>query len=166
MSKHISESVTVLREADVRAVETFLDQLWAERGLSENTISAYRHDLSGLAKWLQQQAAPYLTDARREHLLTFLGQRAQGGAHPRSTARLLSSIRRFYQHLVREGRLQGDPSLRIDAPKLGRSLPKALTEAEVEALLEAPDTKQMLGLRDRTMLELLYAGGLRVTELV
>ncbi len=158
--------VLPLREVDVQAVEAFLDQLWVERGLSENTISAYRHDLSGLAKWLQLRAAPHLVDARREHLLTFLGERAQGGAQPRSTARLLSSIRRFYQHLVREGRLQGDPSLRIDAPKLGRSLPKALTESEVEGLLEAPDTQHVLGMRDRTMLELLYASGLRVTELV
>ncbi len=155
-----------LREVDVQVVEAFLDQLWVERGLSENTISAYRHDLSGLAKWLQLHSAPHLTDARREHLLTFLGERAQGGASPRSTARLLSSIRRFYQHLVREGRLPSDPSLRIDAPKLGRSLPKALTEPEVVALLEAPDTKRVLGMRDRTMLELLYASGLRVTELV
>ena len=164
-SKPASEGLA-LRAVDVQAVDAFLDQLWVERGLSENTISAYRQDLSGLAKWLQLHAAPHLPDARREHLLTFLGERAQGGAHPRSTARLLSSIRRFYQHLVREGRLQVDPSLRIDAPKLGRSLPKALTEGEVEALLEAPDTKQVLGMRDRTMLELLYAGGLRVTELV
>ena len=164
-SKPNSE-VIPLREVDAQVVEAFLDQLWVERGLSDNTISAYRHDLCGLAKWLQLHAAPNLADAGREHLLTFLGERAQGGAHPRSTARLLSSIRRFYQHLVREGRLQGDPSLRIDAPKLGRSLPKALTELEVEALLEAPDTKQVLGMRDRTMLELLYASGLRVTELV
>ena len=162
----LASEISALREVDVQVIDAFLDQLWLERGLSENTISAYRHDLAGLAKWLQLHAVPHLADARREHLLTFLGERAQGGAHPRSTARLLSSIRRFYQHLVREGRLQGDPSLRIDAPKLGRSLPKALTEAEVEALLQAPDTQQVLGMRDRTMLELLYAGGLRVTELV
>lgn len=166
MSHTAAKPASGLREADVLVVEAFLDQLWMERGLSENTISAYRHDLSGLAKWLQLHSFSCLEGVQREHLLRFLGERAQGGAHPRSTARLLSSIRRFYQHLVRDGRLQSDPSLRIDAPKLGRSLPKALTESEVEALLEAPDTKQVLGMRDRTMLELLYASGLRVTELV
>lgn len=155
-----------IREGDARVIDAFLDQLWVERGLSDNTISAYRNDLSGLARWLARSNAPLLAEAGREHLLSYLSDRTQGGAQPRSSARLLSSIRRFYQHLVREGRLSDDPSLRIDAPKLGRSLPKSLTEMEVEALLEAPDTNDMLGLRDRTMLELLYASGLRVTELV
>jgi integrase/recombinase XerD len=155
-----------LREADQQIIEAFLDQLWVERGLSENTMMAYRNDLAGLARWCVGRAITSIVAVRREHLLTYLGERAQGGARPRSTARLLSSIRRFYQFLVREGRLTEDPSLRIDAPKLGRSLPKALTEPEVEALLEAPNTDDVLGLRDRTMLELLYASGLRVSELV
>lgn len=155
-----------LREAESLAIETFLDHLWTERGLSENTIAAYRADLVGLAKWLARQQVHHLDRAEREHLLGYLADRARGGARPRSTARLLSSIRRFYQYLVREGRIQDDPSQRIEAPKLGRSLPKALTESEVEALLDSPDTEDVLGLRDRTMLELLYASGLRVSELV
>jgi len=116
-------AVFPLRDADARVIDAFLDQLWVERGLSDNTISAYRNDLSGLARWLTRRGAPLLAEAGREHLLSYLSERAQGGAQPRSSARLLSSIRRFYQHLVREGRLSDDPSLRIDAPKLGRSLP-------------------------------------------
>ncbi len=157
---------TPLREAESLAIEAFLDHLWTERGLSENTISAYRADLVGLAKWLATQNVLHLDRANRGHLLAYLAERTRGGARPRSSARLLSSIRRFYQYLVREGRLKEDPSQRIEAPKLGRALPKALTEEEVEALLDAPKTSEVLGLRDRTMLELLYASGLRVSELV
>lgn len=165
-NSEVKEATIPVLDVDAQVIDAFLDQLWVERGLSDNTISAYRNDLSGLSRWLSRQGAPVLADAGREHLLSYLSERTQGGAQPRSSARLLSSIRRFYQHLVREGRLPEDPSLRIDAPKLGRSLPKSLTELEVEALLEAPDTNTLLGLRDRTMLELLYASGLRVSELV
>ncbi len=146
-------------------VERFLDALWLERGLSENTLSAYRSDLLGLASWLQQQQLDLL-DADRAALLGYLQRRVEEGAKPRSSARLLSSIRRFYRYLVRERLISEDPSSRIDAPKLGRSLPKSLTEGEVEALLAAPDTSNLLGMRDRAMLEVLYASGLRVSELV
>jgi integrase/recombinase XerD len=163
---HDTKNAPPLREAELLAIEAFLDHLWTERGLSENTIAAYRADLVGLAKWLARQKVIHLDRADRAHLLAYLADRAKGGAQPRSSARLLSSIRRFYQYLVREGRIKDDPSQRIEAPKLGRALPKALTEAEVEALLDAPDTSDVLGLRDRTMLELLYASGLRVSELV
>jgi integrase/recombinase XerD len=105
-------------------------------------------------------------DAQREHLLAFLAWRVQQGARPRSTARQLSSIRRFYRHMLREGKLAEDPTTRIDMPKLGRPLPKSLSEGEVESLLRAPDVAEPLGIRDRAMLELLYATGLRVSELV
>jgi len=139
--------------------------MWMERGLSENTLAAYRHDLGGLAAWLQSRDRS-LTGARREDLLDYLSARVVDGAKPRTTARLLSSMRRFYRHHVREGRLQDDPSARIDTPRIGRPLPDSLSENEVEVLLSAPDVDDVLGLRDRAMLELLYACGLRVSELV
>lgn len=154
-----------MSENDISLVERFLDTLWLEHGLSENTLSAYRSDLQGLAKWLAQQQIE-LISAGRADLLGYLQLRVERGAKPRSSARLLSSIRRFYRYLVRERLLSEDPSARIDAPKLGRSLPKSLTENEVEALLDAPHTGESLGLRDRAMLEVLYASGLRVSELI
>jgi len=139
--------------------------MWMERGLSRNTLSAYRNDLSGLASWLLKQGKTLKT-ARRQDLLAYLSDRVNGGAKPRTTARLLSSMRRFYRYLIREEQLYEDPSARIDAPRIGRPLPDTLSESEVEALLDAPDEHDTLGLRDRAMLELLYACGLRVSELV
>ncbi len=147
-------------------LQRFLDALWMERGLSDHTLSAYRRDLQGVAQWLHAQHRLSLEQATRPQLLEYLQTRVAAGAKPRTTARLLSSVRRFYRYLVREQLLSQDPSARIDSPKLGRGLPKALTEAEVEALLRAPVTADVLGLRDRAMLELLYACGLRVSELV
>ena len=160
----VTEDAGLHRE-DEALLERFLDALWMEHGLSEHTLAAYRADLKGAAIYLRERAGTLLT-AQRSDLLGYLTQRVRSGARPRTTARLLSSLRRFYQYQVRESCLQSDPSARIDAPKVGRPLPKALTEAEVEALLEAPDEDRHLGLRDRTMLELLYASGLRVSELV
>ncbi len=147
-------------------IEQFIDALWMERGLSENTLNAYRTDLANLAQWLEQHDSVGLLEVRRDQLLAFLAHRVQLGNSPRSSARLLSSIRRFYQYQVREKRLVEDPSARIEAPKIGRSLPKALTEIEVEALLDAPNIEESNELRDRAMLELMYASGLRVSELV
>ncbi len=146
-------------------IERFLDTLWMERGLSENTLAAYRNDLNGFARWLTARNR-VLSAARRQDLLDYLAERVAAGARPRTTARLLSSLRRFYRYLVREGRLKDDPSARIDTPRIGRPLPDSLSETEVELLLDAPDTGEPLGLRDRAMLELLYACGLRVSELV
>jgi len=154
-----------LPEAELQRIEAFIDGLWMERGLSAHTLSAYRADLVGLARWLAERGSSLLA-ARRDLLLGYLAARVQGGAKPRSTARLLSTLRRFYRYQVREGRLQEDPSARLESPKLGRPLPGALSEAEVEALLAAPTVEDPLGLRDRAMLELLYATGLRVSELV
>jgi integrase/recombinase XerD len=151
------------READEALIDAFLDTLWMERGLSANTLSAYRSDLQGFATWLAVRGL-YLPDAGREHLLEYLGSRV--GARPRSTARRLSTLRRFYRHLARLHLLEEDPTRLIDGPRLGRPLPEALTEAEVEALLAAPDAQAPRGLRDRAMLELIYATGLRVSELV
>ncbi len=146
-------------------LERFLDALWMERGLSENTLAAYRTDLNGFALWLTGRQRS-LCAARRQDLLDYLAERVAAGVKPRTTARLLSSLRRFYRYLIREGRLTDDPSARIDTPRIGRPLPDSLSETEVEALLAAPDTGEPLGLRDRAMLELLYACGLRVSELV
>ncbi len=154
-----------LAEQDITLIERFSDALWLERGLSENTLSAYRSDLQSLAGWLRGNESD-LEHAARHELLAYLQQRVEGGAKPRSSARLLSSIRRFYRYLLRESVIAEDPSARIDAPKLGRPLPKTLTEQEVEQLLAAPDTTTPMGLRDRAMLEVLYASGLRVSELV
>jgi integrase/recombinase XerD len=152
--------------AALQEIERFTDALWMEHGLSEHTLAAYRNDLAGLAAWLQQQGVNGLPQARREDLLAYLAERVVSGARPRTTARLLSSLRRYYRYLVREGRLQADPSVRIDTPRIGRPLPESLSEREVEDLLTAPDPQDSLGLRDRAMLELLYACGLRVSELV
>lgn len=154
-----------LSEDDAALLERFLDLLWLERGLTPNTLAAYRSDLELFAYWLNGQGSALLS-AQREALLNYLQERSIGGARPRSTARLLSSLRRFYRYLVRERLREDDPSARIDSPKLGRPLPKSLTEDEVEALLNAPDITTPLGLRDRAMLETLYATGLRVSELV
>jgi integrase/recombinase XerD len=152
--------------ADVlQEIERFVDALWMERGLSENTLAAYRNDLSGLAVWLTAKDRGLL-DAGRGDLLAYLSERVGEGARPRTTARLLSSMRRFYRYLVREGRLKTDPSVRIDTPRIGRPLPDTLSEHEVEVLLDSPDDSDAIGLRDRAMLELLYACGLRVSELV
>ena len=155
-----------LSTSDAADIEAYLDAQWMERGLSENTLSAYRTDLQNLARWLGSHYSESLLQASRNRLLEYLSQRVQEGARPRTTARLLSSTKRFYQYWVREKRIDVDPSDRIDAPKLARGLPKALTESEVEDLLQAPLVSDPVGLRDRTMLELLYATGLRVSELV
>lgn len=148
-----------------KSIDHFLDAIWMERGLSANTISAYRADLMALARWLNERDIE-ISDGSRENLLEYIASRVEHGARPRSTARQLSSFRRFFRYLVRENILDVDPTAHIDMPKIGRSLPATLTEEEVEALLAAPDLDDPLGLRDRTMLEVLYATGLRVSELI
>jgi len=150
---------------DQGLIELFLDSMWVERGVSDHTLKAYGSDLQGVAAELNKQGKGLLS-AARDNLLDYLALRVQQGVSPRTTARLLSSLRRFYQYLLREGRVELDPTAQIDAPKLGRPLPKSLTEEDVEALLAAPEISEALGLRDRAMLELLYASGLRVSELV
>jgi len=147
------------------AIDRFLDAVWMERGLSPNTLSAYRADLTALDRWLQAHGTGIIA-AKRADLLAFIAFRVEAGARPRSTARQLSSFRRFYRYFVRDGAVKEDPTLQIAMPKIGRSLPKSLSEEEVDALLAAPETSDPLGHRDRTMLEVLYATGLRVSELV
>ena len=146
-------------------IKRFLDAVWMERGLSQNTLAAYRADLTALTRWLAERDIA-VTDTTRPELLGFIGSRVEAGARPRSTARQLSSFRRFFRFLLREGVVKDDPTAQIAMPKIGRSLPKSLTEEEVIALLGAPAVSDPLGHRDRTMLEVLYATGLRVSELV
>ena len=152
-------------EAVVPMIVRFLDAVWMERGLSPNTLAAYRADLTALSRWLRQRGTA-LERTTRNDLLAFIAWRVETGARPRSTARQLSSFRRFFRYLVREGQVKEDPTAQIAMPKIGRSLPKSLTEEEVEALLAAPAVNDPLGNRDRCMLEVLYATGLRVSELV
>ncbi len=146
-------------------ISRFLDVLWMERGLSAHTLAAYRADLLLLQRWLWVQKKT-LQDATRADVLAFMAERVAQGAKPRSTARQLSSLRRFYRQLHRDGTRQDDPSADIATPRIGRGLPKSLTEEEVERLLAAPSRDTPLGLRDRAMLEVLYATGVRVSELV
>ncbi len=144
-------------------IDTFLDTLWMERGLSKNTLDAYRADLNHFAIWLQGQDMQLLNvDAAT--ILSYLAHASSQSV--RTVARRLSSIRRLYEYLVREDRIRLNPASQVEAPRIGRSLPKSLTESEVESLLNAPDINDALGVRDRAMLELLYATGLRVSELV
>jgi integrase/recombinase XerD len=147
------------------AVSRFLDAVWMERGLSTNTLAAYRADLTALSRWLHERQTPMIRTTRAD-LQDFIAYRVTAGARPRSTARQLSSFRRFFRYLMREGVIRDDPTAQIAMPKIGRSLPKSLSEEEVESLLGAPVVSDPLGNRDRTMLEVLYATGLRVSELV
>ncbi len=159
------QKLAVCPTQDHVIIEAFLDALWMECGLSANTLSAYRADLMGIAVWLVERDLMLFT-VQHGDILDYLSLRAKAHARARSVARLVSCLRRFYQYQVREGRLQVDPTARIESPRLGRPLPKVLTEAQVDTLLSAPVTDEVLGLRDRAMLELLYASGLRASELV
>jgi integrase/recombinase XerD len=145
-----------------QSIDAYLDELWLERGLAQNSLVAYRRDLTQLAGMLSRP----LLEATAQDLLGAVAKRFAAGYRPRSAARWVSCVRGFYRHQVRKGRLAVDPSQGLALPKLGRQLPSALSEAEVDALLEAPDVTDPVGLRDRAMLELLYASGLRVSELV
>jgi integrase/recombinase XerD len=151
--------------ADSALIKGFLERIWAEQGLARQTLDSYGRDLDGLARWLHARGTPLLA-VRRQHLFEYLGERSAGQYAARSNARLLSSLRAFYSLQLRLGAISEDPTAFLDAPKLGRSLPKALSESEVEALIRAPDVDTPLGLRDRAMVELMYAAGLRVSELV
>ncbi|MBH3391100.1 site-specific tyrosine recombinase XerD, partial [Pseudomonas putida] len=146
-------------------IDQFLDALWLEKGLSDNTRVSYRSDLALFNGWLQEHSVS-LPDAGRDLILDHLAWRLDQGYKPRSTARFLSGLRGFFRYLLREKLVAVDPTLQVDMPQLGKPLPKSLSEADVEALLQAPDLGEAIGQRDRAMLEVLYACGLRVTELV
>jgi len=146
-----------------RHVEAFLDHLWMEFGLSDNTVRAYRADLRAVKNYLQENNVGLLepTDADLAEYIGFVSSKS-----PRTAARRLSTLRRFFRFLLREGIVEVDPSVRVSSLRSGRKLPRSLSEEDVEALLDAPNVETKIGLRDRTMLELLYATGLRVSELV
>lgn len=155
-------------ELDANLLDEFSDALWLEDGLSRNTLDSYRNDLRLFSEWLRKRGESdrILTDATHSDLLEFLASRVSDKVKASTTSRELSSLKRFYRFLLRQGKIAIDPSLNIETPKLMRSLPESLTEKEVELLLSAPDIQQSLGLRDRAMLEVLYASGLRVSELI
>jgi len=147
-------------------IDTFCDQVWLQDGLAASSLASYRRDLSAWADWLAQNAGKDLLAAERTDIEAFLAAQFRAKAKATSINRRLSSLRRFYRLHMQQGTAKADPTLRVQAPKLPRRLPKNLSEAQVEALLDAPDTETTLGLRDRAMLETLYACGLRVSELV
>lgn len=151
---------------DLYLIQRYLDAVWMEKGLSSNTLESYSRDLSQLAQWLASEARLALTTLSSAQLQAYLARRLQQGFSARSTARFLSCLRGFYAYLLREGLVDEDPTSRIKNPALGRALPDSLSEREVDALLAAPNLDDAIGLRDKTMLELLYACGLRVSELV
>jgi integrase/recombinase XerD len=146
-------------------IDQFLDALWLEKGLATNSRESYRSDLELFNGWLSARRID-LPGVSREALLDHLAWRVEQAYKPRSTARFLSGARGFYRYLLREKLIAQDPTLQVEMPQLGRPLPKSLSEADVEALLKAPDLGEPLGQRDRAMLEVLYACGLRVTELI
>ena len=154
-----------MQQQDHALIEQFLDALWLERNLAENTLASYRLDLQALVAWLNQQNIS-LVKAQALDLQAFLAERVEGGYKATSSARLLSAMRRLFQYLYRENMRTDDPTALLASPKLPQRLPKDLSEAQVDALLQAPCVDQPLELRDKAMLEVLYATGLRVSELV
>jgi integrase/recombinase XerD len=157
---------TVVDPGDLEVIERFADTAWMERGLSRNTLASYQSDLRHFAAALRARAGVGLLQARREQVLAYLAGLVDLGVMPRTSARRRSTLRQFYQWALRDRWVAEDPTAQIDAPRLGRPLPASLSEVEVEALLAAPDVTVAEGLRDRAMLEVLYATGLRVSELV
>ena len=151
--------------ASLASIDAFIDALWLEDGLAKLTLSAYRRDLTLLADWLAQHGGPSLEQAGEPELLAYMAAR-HAGSKATSANRRLSVFKRYYQWALRERRVTRDPTLRLAMARQPLRVPKTLSEAQVEALLAAPDVNTPLGLRDRTMLELLYACGLRVSELV
>lgn len=152
---------------EVISIEHFLDSLWLERGLSKNTLDSYRHDLTLVEAYLSQHKVT-LYEATEYHLNDYFESRLAGEIDYKntSTARLMSAMRRFYQYLCREKRREDDPSAKLESPKVVKPLPKSLSESEVDALLSIPDITDPVQFRDKAMLEVLYATGLRVSELV
>ena len=151
--------------AEIRSeLDAFTDEVWLEHGLARNTLAAYRSDLALFANWLNERGEK-LPWAQAADLSAYLAEFSRR-SKPSSQRRLLSAWRRYYRHLLSNGRIDEDPTVLLDPPMRAERFPKTLSEAQVEGLLAAPDTGAILGLRDRSMLEVLYATGLRVSELV
>ncbi len=148
-------------------LDEFSDALWLEDGLSRNTLDSYRRDLNKFADWLEAQRGAGLLQTTSADIHDYLGHlMLKQKAKASSAGRNVSSLKRLFRYLLRQNKIALDPTLQIDTPKLPRNLPKSLSEHDVDTLLNAPDTQTPLGLRDHTMLEVLYATGLRVSELV
>ena len=152
--------------SDNDLLDEFCDSLWLEDGLSRNTLESYRRDLRKFATWQEKQGRASILETTQADIQAYLAHLFVLKAKATSTSRFISSLKRLFRYLLRQNRIAADPTLQIDTPKLPRGLPKSLTEDDVELLLDAPDVQAPLGLRDRTMLEVLYATGLRVSELV
>ena len=159
-------SASDIAEGDQALIAAFQDSLWAEEGLSDNTQQAYASDLNLFSAWLKAKQAKNLFAVGSGDVEAYLAFKFSQNASSRSSARLISSLRKFYLWLLRQGKIGHDPCATLQSPHLGKPLPHSLTETDVESLLAAPEIQQPLGLRDRAMLELLYATGLRVTELI
>ena len=146
-------------------IDRFLEEAWLLKNLAHNTLESYRYDLQELGEWAKERKLSLIT-LQHTHLLDYIGYRYNNQYNPRSTARALSCLRGFFRYLIEKEIIQQNPTINIASPKMGRLLPKSLTEEEVEALLVAPDITKPVGLRDKAMLEILYACGLRISELI
>jgi integrase/recombinase XerD len=154
------------KRSDTDLLDEFCDALWLQDGLSRNTLESYRSDLKHFGMWLEGVRGKPLLSAEQADIQAYLAHRYTKKIRASSAARLLSSLKRFYRHQVYRGALAAAPTLNVESPKLPHRLPKSITETEVESLLATPDTETPLGLRDKAMLEVLYASGLRVSELI
>jgi integrase/recombinase XerD len=146
-------------------IEAFIDSLWSQKGLADLTLQAYQQDLVQFCRWLKARKQK-LNQAEQSNIQEFLSSRFENGASARSNARLLSTLKQYFRHLITKGTRQDNPTALISAPKIHQSLPQSLSESDIDKLLAAPDLESGYGLRDRCMLELMYSSGLRVSELV
>jgi len=154
-----------MSEASQILLDDFIDRIWLEEGLARNTLDSYRQDLEQFSTWVHKAAEKSLLQVEQADIQQYLAFKFPT-SKPRTISRLIASLRRLYRFALRENKISVDPTLQIESPKLPRSLPKSLSEDDVVALLNAPDLNEAIGLRDRAMLEILYASGLRVSELV
>ena len=153
-----------MSDSDRQILDAFIDNIWIEKGLSQNTLDSYRSDLEQFSKWLKKNNLSYLKTSKKE-ILSYLSFLFQKGLGSKTVARKLSSLKSFFRYLVFKSIIPNDPSSEVETPKLLKSIPKSISENEVEALLAAPDEKTDIGLRDKTMIETLYSCGLRISEL-
>jgi len=153
-----------MSDSDRQILDAFIDNIWIEKGLSQNTLDSYRSDLEQFSKWLKKNNLNYIKTSKKE-ILSYLSFLFQKGLGSKTVARKLSSLKSFFRYLVFKSIIPNDPSSEVETPKLLKSIPKSISEKEVEALLAAPDEKTDIGLRDKTMIETLYSCGLRISEL-
>ena len=153
-----------MSDSDRQILDAFIDNIWIEKGLSQNTLDSYRSDLEQFSSWLEKNNLNYVKTSKKE-ILSYLSFLFQKGLGSKTVARKLSSLKSFFRYLVFKSIIPNDPSSEVETPKLLKSIPKSISEKEVEALLAAPDQKTDIGLRDKTMIETLYSCGLRISEL-